>query len=879
MSSSIPDDILTNPEECKKLTDEQWVALHVPRYEDIHDTYKKYEHFLREILREACSGLAPLAIIEARPKSIPSFAGKILLKREQYMDPKVPLPPDPLVRITDLCGGRVITQTFDQVKAVCQFIEKAFDIDHGNSEDVSKRLRPTEFGYRSIHYIVMVNEEKLKAIGIDIPVPSEIVNPDRLKAEIQVRTLLEHAWADIGHDMTYKTELKVPDRIHRQFAVLSAVLEGVDREFGRLVDNLEEFQSNFGAYHTPDEVEDEISRLRIVLDSNPENIDQAVKIAQLALSIGRHEAALEITDRYVSESHQGVQRVRGLALTEMHWNSPQSKEFKEGRRYLEYACSHPSKSSETLCELAECWAKEDENKARDKFREAADVDGTEPSTLSRYIEFEVCHLSSDSIIRLASPMIRSSMVRCRKQIEAGINLPRAWASLAVFHLFLNEPFKALNAIAQVISLCAPCSNSADENDDMSAASHWPCAAGRDLLRMRETMKRIHCIKEKLTGYDWFERALLLGLALRIGELDAIATLSEHASWGDGESHLSEVDHIMIMSGACIPELQDKVDAFKPLMLRAAEDLSFVFVCGGTLSGVSGLVGDVAQKSAGKIKAFGYHPGLVLPGVKLDSDPLRYSKNISSPGSDFTPLDPLQGWTDIIAAGIDPKGVKLLSYAGGDISNSEAALALAFGARVGILKDSELSSEHQFNEYDWHDHPNLLMLPRDSMTIRAFFLLDELPGRRKGFEAAAEKVHEKYVKSAIPKEPSLMSWKDLPESLKISNFHQVSYAENILNTAGLGIRPVTNLESPLFDIKNAIGDEGIKKLAEMEHGRWNVERLMLGWKRADSKDVGKKLSPYIVSWDELSAEIQAYDLTAITELPEVLGEAGLEIYKL
>ena len=77
--------------------------------------------------------------------------------------------------------------------------------------------------------------------------------------------MLEHAWADIGHEMTYKTELKVPDRIHHEFASLAAVLEGVDRQFGVLVHGLEEFKSNFGAYHERKEVEAEIARLRLVL--------------------------------------------------------------------------------------------------------------------------------------------------------------------------------------------------------------------------------------------------------------------------------------------------------------------------------------------------------------------------------------------------------------------------------------------------------------------------------------------------------------------------------------------------------------------------------------------------------------------------------------
>ena len=94
------------------------------------------------------------------------------------MQPKGTLSSDPLARMTDLCGGRVIAQTSDQVRAVCQFIEEAFDVDSPNSEDVSRRLRPTEFGYRSVHYIVLVNAEKLRAAGVGLAIPPEVVGPE-----------------------------------------------------------------------------------------------------------------------------------------------------------------------------------------------------------------------------------------------------------------------------------------------------------------------------------------------------------------------------------------------------------------------------------------------------------------------------------------------------------------------------------------------------------------------------------------------------------------------------------------------------------------------------------------------------------------------------
>jgi hypothetical protein len=253
--------------------------------------------------------------------------------------------------------------------------------------------------------------------------------------------------------------------------------------------------------------------------------------------------------------------------------------------------------------------------------------------------------------------------------------------------------------------------------------------------------------------------------------------------------------------------------------------------------------------------------------------------LNSAGSDFSPLEPLQGWTDILAAGIDPRRVKLLAYAGGRISRAECILAAALGARVGLVEDATLAAGRPSDEFPWADCPNLVQLPLDAMSLRAFLLVDELPCKREEFAQAARKTHEAYVKSAIPDEPSLLPWGDLSEALKVSNFHQVVYAENILRTAGLGIRPITDPAAPPMRLDEVLDRAGLERLAEMEHGRWNVERLLLGWRWAETKDVGRKLSPYLVPWDKLPPEIREYELDAIRSLPRNFREAGLEVYPL
>ena len=352
---------------------------------------------------------------------------------------------------------------------------------------------------------------------------------------------------------------------------------------------------------------------------------------------------------------------------------------------------------------------------------------------------------------------------------------------------MEEPYEALGAVGQLIRLCEPPGDPSAAAEG-TASPGRPSAAGRALLRTRDALKRMECIREKLPGFDWCQRAVLLGLAAAAKDGQAADALRELASWGEEEPHLSPNERIVILSGGCTAEVQSAIDAFKPVLLRACEGLSFTLFGGGTTAGISGLAGDVAQQSGGRVRAFGYLPRLLPRGVQEDLNPDRFARRFNSSGSDFSPLEPLQGWTDIVAAGVDPRRVKLLSYAGGRISQAECILAVALGARVGVVEDAALPNNRQFDELPWQECPNLVRLPMDPMTLRAFLLVDELPCKRDEFAAAAQKTHEEYVKSAIPEEPSLLPWGDLPEALKVSNFHQVVYAENILKTAGLGIRP-------------------------------------------------------------------------------------------
>jgi hypothetical protein len=62
-----------------------------------------------------------------------------------------------------------------------------------------------------------------------------------LKAEIQIRSILQHAWAEIEHDLGYKTSGEIPKTARRQFARLAGLLELADDEFVKIRSDLDAY--------------------------------------------------------------------------------------------------------------------------------------------------------------------------------------------------------------------------------------------------------------------------------------------------------------------------------------------------------------------------------------------------------------------------------------------------------------------------------------------------------------------------------------------------------------------------------------------------------------------------------------------------------------
>jgi predicted RNase H-like nuclease/ppGpp synthetase/RelA/SpoT-type nucleotidyltranferase len=186
---------------------EEYTRLYPSRVQDAHD----YVALVTGILDEA--GINYLTVT-GRAKSVESFATKAGRTADG-----LPVYADPLRDITDQIGIRVITYVRSDVSAVADVLGSQLTVldDRDLGQETASEGR---FGYASRHL--------------------QVSRDGGPTAQVQVRTVLQHAWAEFEHDIRYKGT--VPEEhardFDRRFTLAAGLLELADQEFTTIRDRL-----------------------------------------------------------------------------------------------------------------------------------------------------------------------------------------------------------------------------------------------------------------------------------------------------------------------------------------------------------------------------------------------------------------------------------------------------------------------------------------------------------------------------------------------------------------------------------------------------------------------------------------------------------------
>ncbi len=201
---------------------EQHRAHALEKYGAIRERYVRYAGAIESILKMALKDI-PTHHISARAKDIDRFAEKA--SKPDPDDPIRPKYTDPLLEIEDLAGARVIAYVLRALPQIEDVVVREFDVVE-RSDKGEQLIEKALVGYRSIHLIVRMKSERVKLL--------EYSEFSDLRAEVQIRTILQHTWAEIEHDMRYKPASEPNKELSQRFTALAGLIEVGDREFDQI---------------------------------------------------------------------------------------------------------------------------------------------------------------------------------------------------------------------------------------------------------------------------------------------------------------------------------------------------------------------------------------------------------------------------------------------------------------------------------------------------------------------------------------------------------------------------------------------------------------------------------------------------------------------
>ena len=846
----------------------------VEQFSRDHERYERGAEVLKTILERGARSVCKTAIVQARAKEVASFAGKCVKNWEKLKDGNA------LDQLTDLIGGRVIVQLKSEVEKLYPFLRDHVRITQ--TEDTSQRLDDETFGYGSLHYLATLDKEKLADVPVSraksrtrVPKGSlwqrDLDAVDGLVVEIQVRTVAQHVTADFTHDRFYKSPFDVPRIWKRESARVAAQLETVDQTLLDIVAGLESLQTNVGSYMPPAQAEQEIERLKLILEHDTANTGLVNRIATLHLTLGQFEAAAEAIEGFVKVNNiqadepwdADLESNYGYALARPERENRSSDAFQRGVEHLEDVIDR-TEHVEALSRLAELIG--DKHLEREYLGRAYKVAPSDPHVLIEYFNASVTPGTARSLMRLLRPSIDEAIGTCEQQIAVGVNLPYALYNLATLHLLAEDVMNALDALARAITLTES-------------------QAVRE--RMLDRFKELRASESPIGGLNWCLDMLRLALSAP-GKL-------HRGLQGRQMLEYDSTRPVVVVAGGCDPRLNHQFEQYGELLHTAFSDYRGAIISGGTKEGVSGMVGAVlarAKKEKRPAEGFSYLPA-ELPSdgsatedkrfkhrrrmpVDTEGEAARASDQRKLPGP-FYPTIPIQMWIDLIHSGVDPKQVRLVGIDGGIISRFEFRLATALGARVALIRGSGRAVHEIARDAEAPGNEPIMLMPHDPQTVREFVRgrPEPCPFTAGELDALADRIQAAYNAKKAEHEREKIRRRQagdagLAEAFRESNRDQACHIQRKLAEVGKTFAPQ---DGPRDEC--GLTDAEIRKLAEIEHARWNVERLLGGWVLGENDDQRRKRIS-LDAWKELNGEYRELDLNAVRVIPDLLRSIGYKI---
>lgn len=320
------------------------LQVNIPQKDKIKQQYEDYSQFFTQIMENVIQILHEQVKLSTQPtyksrvKSFKSYYKKLLKLKSSKINN------DDLVYLTDMMGIRMICAFLEDITIGLYQIKQIFDIKEVEVKGSDKKF--SEFGYESIHVLIKPPascipkyEGKYKKLK---PITDELV------CEIQIRTILQDAWAEVEHELIYKTEFNPFDiPLRRKLASINAILSLADVTFQEVRDYQNKLQKEIenrrqSFYSMADDLlndksykpkeEEDINRVTPYVQGT---IDDMILGAMQAHNKGKLEEAIHIYTRILESVDETQTKViavirkhRGMAYFSMNNFEKALEDFK-----------------------------------------------------------------------------------------------------------------------------------------------------------------------------------------------------------------------------------------------------------------------------------------------------------------------------------------------------------------------------------------------------------------------------------------------------------------------------------------------------------------------------------------------------------------------
>jgi len=214
--------VLVMPVKTKKI---------IEQYHENKDLYEDLKGDLEDIFTSIIqTNHFRISNLSVRIKKEKTLKKKIVYKNK-YKD---------ITDITDIVAARIITLFEDDIDKLFECIKDNFDVIEYNDKRKKNYEDRIDFGYNSLHLLLKFTDARCQLI--------EYSQYKDIVFELQMRTTLQHSWAEIEHGLGYKSQYEIPKDIRRKLTRLSATLELLDEEFVKIAKEVDEY--NNGIVHT-----------------------------------------------------------------------------------------------------------------------------------------------------------------------------------------------------------------------------------------------------------------------------------------------------------------------------------------------------------------------------------------------------------------------------------------------------------------------------------------------------------------------------------------------------------------------------------------------------------------------------------------------------